>query len=691
MWDNNPAELRALAAKSSCIQLVYEWASCEIIAIDVWKKEENYRTCPDHEWFIWQMNEMQLPRSPVMPNLVRNQIEFYLPSILKKVTKWICYYHDLNFFHDEPASSLKEYLLKLIWKPDRSIDYVATAKNVLAGSNFNAMEKYRFACTYCFSEEIWNLRDMAEVTIDWCFEEEPLLVYWSKCLTGQLHTITLPANDSIEEVMFVKAWEKFDLWQPMKYFFGKLDSSARLLQGKNVILHKCEKYLHKCEKYQEEVLTLLNECERDTVYRENLEILFSNYFGMRDNFEGVRRLYTTLKGKLSFKDLTYILTEVSSLAVSNFNVMAPLLMEIWNDASDEYKQQVISTGLRSLIAKEFEVVIDDGRYDDLSHRDRLRDPLGFFRALAEAYEPLDFLKSNFFWLVIWQPVASIVELFDEFQFNAEDVEELKRYCRKNPDKMREVCLVFLEYGHFDEFSSFISFCYSDDNASRIAYQRRLLMDLDRFSHTLMRIDWRIVYKFVNDVFCDTCDGFASYYTTRMILHVLENSKLYDLTKIDNIVECIHTFVPHHTNLSRVKETCIDSLFNYRRYPIFKWTQFEKILIWCYGTETGVAEFKEKINVSEIFLTLLRSCVNLDRYEYTFEASDSMEEFLHWYYPLESERKAFKLEMIYSYGEFSLIGELLKQKEYRRIRRCMLNWFFENNAHEIKEFITKIYV
>ncbi|XP_065209439.1 uncharacterized protein LOC135837923 [Planococcus citri] len=685
----NPNELRSLAAESSCVQLVYEWASCEMPAIDNWKKEEDCDTCPEHDCFIQQLNEMQIPGSPVIPNLVLDQIEYHMKWILKQVTDWICYHHRKNFFHDDPASPLKEYLPKLIWKSvrwgGRSIDYKATAKNVLADSIFNPMEKYRFACTYCFPKEVWNLRDTAKVAIDWCFETEPLLVYWSKYLVNQLDTIPVPAKDSIEEIMFAKALNEYDLWQPIKYFLEKSNSSARLLQCKKVVSHKYGKY-------QKKLLALLNECEKSSVYQANCKKIIKNYHEHVD-LEGIRQFYTELKGKLNFKNFALIIKKLAYWSMINsdyFDALTPLLMEIWNDASDERKRLVVSSGWRSRIARRLDYVIMGEKVVEYFYdRDQFRNPFVFIRALAEVDEPRNFLKSNFDWLVIWQPFASVLELIDEFQVNSEDVEELKKDIRQS-DIMERILITYLHCGGFDEFCSLVSFCYSDDEANRIAFQREFLMDHSddlSFAFKRIEIDWKIIYEFVNKVFRDTDDGLASSYTTQLMQYVLEKRmdvlmEMMNREEANSIVECIETFVPHHDDLSRAKETCIESLFEYlhNRGYFFKETQFEKMLIWCYGSETGVAEFKEKINVSKVFIAMLERCVNW----YTFNVCDSMEEFLHWYYPIESERRAFKLEMIYSYGEFEKIEALLKERKYRR-RSRMLNWFFDKDDYKIKEF------
>ncbi|XP_065209440.1 uncharacterized protein LOC135837924 [Planococcus citri] len=707
--NRNPAELHSLAAESVCmesvcIQLVYEWASCEMPTIDTWKEEEGYGTCPHHDWLIWQMNEMQITGSPVIPDSVRDQIEYQFSWISEKVTDWICYHHRRNFFHDEPASSLKEYLLKLVWKPNRSIDYTETAKNILTSSNFNAMERYRFACTYCFPEEVWNLKDMAKIAMDWCFKKEPLLVYWSKYLTNQLHTITLPAAyASIDMVMFREAVEKLYPQEAVEYFFTKFNNSGiKIWQYSEVIANS--KILHG-KKYLKELLSLMNECEKRLVYQDNAIQIVKNLI-WRGDYEGISLMCCELKGKSKWTNLPLIIVKLVKKSISiyfvHFNPLSSLLLKVWNDAigKDGFLENV--RDLQSRIATECstEIVsskncIKYSRSIDAFHR-----PLEFIRALAAAHEPRNFLKSNFYWLVIWQPFASIVELIDEFQLNAEDVEELKMHTR-HPSRMRCACLKYLENGKLDEFSAFVSFCYSGHNADMSAYQKDLLIDEDglkALADALNHIDWKIVIEFVNNVFRDNA-GFASGYTTRLLFRAFQNGdEMYEFLRkimqqedaMNGIVDCIQTFVPGNDNLSLAKEAFVDLLLKALHddvdFFVFKRAAFnENTLNWCYGTETGVAEFKEMINVSEVFIAQFWGCM-ATRTSLTFEVSDSMEEFLHWYYPIDSERRAFKLEMIHSYNESEAIALQLKDRLYRR---RMLDWFLENDADAITEFLANV--
>ncbi|XP_065204562.1 uncharacterized protein LOC135834573 [Planococcus citri] len=689
--DRNPTDLRSLAAESSCIQLVYEWASCEMPAVDTWKNEEGYGTCSSHDWLIWQLNEMQLPGSPVIPELVRNQIEDEFTWILKQVTKWICYHHKKNFFHDEPASSLKKYLLKLIWKPDRSglsIDYTATAKNVLAGSNFNAMEKYRFACTYCLQEDVRNLKDMAKIAMDWCFKKEPLLVYWSKYLTNRLHTITLQKYVPIEVVMFRVAVEKYDLQAPVVYFFTKLNASLRIRQ----CCHAITNWRSSGIKYLKELLPLMNERERGLLYQDNMMKIIEIFLAQR-NFEGISQMYSELKVKLTSTNYALIIEKLVKRSIDsyhNFNSLTPLLMTIWNDA---IRKSEFLKNVKDLQWRIAGVLEHCSNFCDL--RDEFHRPLEFIRALATVYNPRNFLKSNFYWLVVWQPLASIVELIDEFHLDAEDVEELKGHTR-HPYRMWISCLKYLKKGKLDEFSAFVSFCYQGHDAILSAYQKDLLMDEDGLRalvEALNHIDWKIVNEFVNNVFRGT-DGFVSVYTTRLLFHVFGTGYEFCLRgmmkqgEANSVMECIQTFVPDNVNLSRAKQAFVDLFSEYLRDDcsfVFKQAAFNDVLIWCYGSEAGAARFKETINVSKVFVAQLEGCVMMGRP--TFKISDSMEEFLHWYYPIECERRAFKLEMIHSYGEFPTIAKFLKKRRYRR---RLLDWFFEKDADKITEFMAKTF-
>ncbi|XP_065209449.1 uncharacterized protein LOC135837932 [Planococcus citri] len=680
--NDNPAKLRSLAAKSSCIQLVYEWAaSWKTPAIDNGINGKSYGTWSDQNWFIWQMNEMQIPGKPVMPNSVRDQIEYYLPSILNQVTQWIREHQRLNFFQDEPASPLNEYLLKLIWRPDRSIDYAATAKNVSAGSNFNPMEKYRFACTHCFPEDVQNLSDMAKIAMNWRFEAEPLLVYWSKHLTNQLHTINVPVNAPIEFVMFDISAIKYRFWPAIEYFLAKLNTGVKIRLCGDII--KIEGgLLHR----KEAILALLNEREKDTVYRDNMINLAKNYEAV-GNFEGIRRIYAQLKGKLNSTNFALLIEELAVLSMKNFrnfNALTPLLMEIWNDACGVADWSTIVIVLQSRIAEKCVDLVDESAKFNFSSRDRYHQPLEFFRVLASSYEPRNFLKMNFYWLAIWQPFDSVVELIDEFQFGTEYVEELRTEARKSIDF---ATLLFLEGGQFDEMNRFVLFCYSDRNSDRISYLRFILTVEDgvtAVADALDHIDWRRVHEFVNSVYDDDVELRETTNYLLILNAVVRELPFFEQMmqrdEADSVIDCVETFASNRQDhLAIVKSAFIDLLHEYlddHQDFVFKSATFTEVLIWaCDGSEADVAQFKENVDIVKTFMTQLKSCVD----EYTFSATDSMDEFLRWYYPVESDRKAFKLEMINSHGECGIIGEWLKQRRYRR---HMLRWFFEKDTDEM---------
>ncbi|XP_065225225.1 uncharacterized protein LOC135849010 isoform X2 [Planococcus citri] len=700
--NSKPAELRSMAAKSLCIRVVYEWASQETLETDDWRDEDGYGTCEDHDWFIWQMLEMQVPESMIIPNMIRDQIECHITSILNEVADWIRYHHRLRFFHDEAANLpdadffLKKYLLELAWRPDQSIDYTATARNVLAGSNFSTLEKYRFACTYCFTQEIQRFRILGGMTKSYCFERDPFMVYWGKWLYNELHTITVPVYVSIDVVMFGEAMKHHNVWLPMKFFFEKLNSGGKIWQCGNALT------LEATKKYQKELLAMLSDSEKALVYQDHMKVIIENYL-KSGNLEAIRQISSELKVNANFQHFIVIIKRLVLFSMENsrnFNEITPLFFEIWNDVNDVEKNYNY-TGLRSRIAENCARLIGDrcSRFDFNSRR-QYRDPLVFIRAFAAAHNPNHFLQSNFYWLVIWQPFASIVGLINEFQLSVEDVERLKMITRE-PSKIEYACLIYLRYGKFREFNRFISFCYSNDDGNRIAFQKNLLNTddgLDALGDALDRVKWRTIYDFICHVYHDSRD-FASICTTQVMLRALKDETssflkhMMHRCEAKSIIRCIKTFVSAGDNLSEAKLACIDLINKYiysHKDFVFKGGQFHEILEWCYGygRAQGFDDFFDALDVERcaVLVTQLENCFD----EYTFRVTDSFQEFFYWIssgFEHEWERSELKLEMIDV--DCWYLEHTIKFLRQRRYRRCLLNWFFDSDADKITEFLAKL--
>ncbi|XP_065209480.1 uncharacterized protein LOC135837962 [Planococcus citri] len=578
---DSPKELQCLAAKSACIQLVHEWADDEIPVIDVWRKGNGYLTCSDHDWFMWQLYEMQVvPRfATIIPNKIRYQIDDNIGSILEQVMIWIQYHHEVNFFHDQPStptSSLSEYVVKLVWNDRFKIDYAATAKNILTNEKLSPLERFRFASTYCIVEEIEKFRDwMADANLvlpEWDFVQDPFMVYWSKYLRNELDTISVPGvtdKYSVDTLMFYKTVKEFDLWPPVEHFFDKVDRKMKAIEFEHIV----ERY---GKRYLKELLAKLDVKEWMIVacccaISKLVEKIVR--YGTLNDVRYIWQLFQSLMESKDFCGILETLVPLSMRNPSNFEKWTPLLMEIWTSASSELKQSAIDLKLWQSIGEKciLQIPLEDTK--EFRERRQISDPMKFIKLVlksTEAKKRTEFFEKNFYWLITWAPFAEVDKLMREFlqRFDRDVVELKKQIANCSEGKLDRSLYMLLGFGDFDAFDAVVSFYFpavegflaaaaadADDDDDKL--QERLtcykwlflvpMMGLNALSICLYFADWRTLYEYVKktiskakiapDAFMITLIEVGWYQKIRHLDEKLNNGEMNDLK------DCLTTILP----------------------------------------------------------------------------------------------------------------------------------------------------
>ncbi|XP_065209451.1 uncharacterized protein LOC135837934 [Planococcus citri] len=762
---STPAKLSSWAARSLCIRLVYEWANSDDMPVNdlIWRNDKNgHDTCENHDLFIDQMYEMRVPSTIIVPHLIRDQIDENIASILDHVKDWIRYHHSKHFFHDEPSSPMNEYLLGLVWSDDnRRIDYTASARSMLTNENLTTMERFRFACTYCFVEEITKLGALVEIetTSSWSFKDEPFLVYWSKYLKNELDTVCLPESiSSIDVLMLEKALKDYDLWSPIEYFFSKLDTASKFHQF-NAVANHCG------VKYRYELLSKLDHEEWMLVYRKSIARIMLSCAESGD-FEEIRHLWRRFKDTMNSKNFAIVVRELVPLSMKNsrnFNALTPLLMEMWASAREEVKKSAIKGELMRRIGEKCADLVDDDSIGfDFQSRLEYADPLRVFRALLESCDrkqTVEFIRLNFLWLVLWQPLAELKEFFVEIQLDTECVSMLKKNW-KYSYRLRLACWTLLRYGEFDEFDELVWFCWYDDSISidideintasneaknraidaevskcvelreksiEMRYETATLRDrclkllekkialceecvalykssvvksasgLTALSSYLCTLDWRKLQSFLlNSVFSTDHSEVDSLMMVLFRTRFMGTNYLVRKLRraeFDDVKEFFDTVMSKYYNVLLLKYTCCDTLFRclFNDYDddddesaenlVFKPDDMRDFLSWCARDdgESLIAHFKQRHLFPNAFVGQLKGCVDENG---SFKASDSMEEFLVWCFPAQTDRGEFKRYLIHRYREYKPIEEVLRQRKYRQ---NVLNWFFDGDTDLIETF------
>ncbi|XP_065218057.1 uncharacterized protein LOC135843931 [Planococcus citri] len=708
--NDSPMELQCLAAKCVCVRLLHEWAEGEAPIIDVWKKGNGYDTCSSHDWFVWQLYEMEVPQFANTPNKIRYQIEDNMVSILEQVVTWIQDHHGVNFFHDQPSSSLSEYIVTLVWNHHFKIDYAATAKNMLTNEKLSPLERFRFASTYCIVEEIEKFRDTMDSVPEWDFNEDPFVVYWNKYLNNELDTISEPGESPdvsvLDAGMSGITLKTLHLWPPVEHFFDKLHSEFKWIAFGAIILQSGERNL-------KHLLAKLTDTEWNSACRTWILKIVQKILQW-GTLDDVRYMWNLFKSNMDSKNFCGILETLVPLTMidaSEFEKWTTVLMEIWISASSELKQSAIDMELWHRIGEQCCMhVIMNGETSNFRARRQINDPMKFIRLVlksADVSKRMEFFEKNFRWLILWAPFAEVDKLIRNFleSYNG-DVVKLKKSLANSHLVIERCVSVLLRFGEFDDFDAVLSFYfpgvpgYVEDDEDRmrrslICYKWTLMtltLGSTMLSMCLYFADWRKLYDYVKKIISQTRHIAPDEFMITLIdMHKSEEIRFWEV-KLRNgeskdLRECLNAILsPNDHRLEELKEKFKADMFKIlfdcdsSADRVFNQADVQDFLLWIYNDDDKLVNenFKQPELFSKGFLVQFQLCITTR----CFQATKSLEEFLDWCFATESEKQQFKRKMIYDYREHKVIEDLLTRRRYRR---SVLFWFFDGDASEIEKF------
>ncbi|XP_065209459.1 uncharacterized protein LOC135837941 [Planococcus citri] len=715
MMDDSPMKLLSLAAKSVCVQLVYEWADGEIPTIDVWERITrddgglDADACPAHSWFLWQLREMRVPRFAHIPDKIRYQIEDNIPPILEEVMTWILYHHFLNFFHDEPSSSLSEYIVKLVWNRRFEIDNSASAKNILTNDKLTPLERFKFASAYCIVDEIEKYRDTIDSVPEWESIGEPFVAYWYRYLTNKLDTIDVSKDYSIE-MWYLKTSEESILWPSVVYFFDEVDSTSRSNEFVLILETFAESYLS-------DLLAKLTDNKWNLACCSMISRIVQKIvqYGSLDQVRFVWKLFESKIDSKNFAEILETLVLSSMRNAKDFDKWTPMLMEIWTSASSKLKQSaIVDTKLwQSIGEKCMSIIAHEETADFRTRRRQITDPMQFIKLVLNsipAKQRLTFFENNFCWLIVWAPFAVVDQLMRDVLQNDydHDVVELKKIVA-NCSEIERLRGILIAFGEFDELDTLVSFYFPGVDGisakNEAAMQKKLKFHKFKFilsenvfdpvCFCIYRGDWKPLYEYVQKNVTWISPVGLEAIMKKVILQGKCWPRKIHKGEMNDLKEFVSTV---YSNANPADQDSVDAqlkflkiryesylliaLFdhNLRKKIVFDRANLKDFLLWIYkGDENLIDEnFKQPSLFPRGFLVQLKGCVT----EGSFRVTESMDEFLKWCFETEAERQQFKRRMIYDYRQYPLIEGLLMRRQYRQ---KMLFWVFDDDVSLIEKF------
>ncbi|XP_065205275.1 uncharacterized protein LOC135835107 [Planococcus citri] len=706
--DDSQMKLQCLAAKSVCVRLVYEWAENEIPIINVWKRDildSAEEDCPTHHWFLWQLREMEVLRFANIPNEAQYQIEDNMPLILKEVMRWFWHHHLMNFFHDQPSSSLSEYIVKLVWNHYFRIDYLATAKNILTNDHLTPLERFRFASSYCIVDEIEKFRDLMDSVPECDLIEGPFVEYWTGYLKNNLDAIDIPKN--------FEAAEELDLWPAVVYFFDKLDSTRKSAEFEHMLKMYAESNL------KDLLAKLITDEEWNLACRSSISKIVEKIvqYGTSDQVRFVWKLFESKMNPMNFCHILETLLLSSIRNARDFEKWTPLLLEIWTSASSHLKQSAIDMKLWHSIGEKFiSTIVREQTSDFRARRRQISDPMKFIRMVLKnmsVEKRMEFFKKIFCWLIIWASFDAVDKLMRDFLENYDrDVIELKKVVA-NCSKIERSRGILIAFGEFNQLDAVVSFYFpgidgitTNDGATmqnKLKFHKyEFIMSsyvFDSVCFCAYYSDWKSLYEYVQKNVSWISTTAVEAIMRKVLLQdrfwtrKIEAGEMNDLKEFvktvyskGNLDDRTSTADAQLKFLKERYESHVSSvLFEYRytncpKKVTFDRTDLQAFLLWIYngGKNLINGNFKQPRMFPEGFLVQLRGCVDKG----SFQVTKSMVEFLEWCFATETERQQFKRKMIYDYRKHKMIEGLLTCRE---LRRRMLFWFFDDDISLIEKF------
>lgn len=621
-----------------------------------------------------------------IPEQLRDLVKDYPSFIERQLMNWLCYHQERILFLLIDPNMINCIIDVIVWRPDATIDYVSTARNMLVSHYLKDIQKYRLACTYCFEDEIRNTSSaiIDKDSIGLTLKENPLEYYWSCYSKNELNKINIGDAPSIESYMLTRT--RVNNWASIEYFFDRLDSEEQIVKAKYLI----RKY---GITFQTALLLKLNAIQQNRVFTECSTVIITNYAKLPWYnkcaliiWQRYKNLVTSSAFSKMIDSLLLFLhdsdTEVEETKMKNIE---SLLCNIWSFASDELRSHALND--------EEYYILDHFLFNDFTHPNINRMKL-ISLMLSDADETS---KSNFFDQTEFARFCKILvksydaDFLDRFlkicSSNTDQVtrfkkkimntREIKLHCKElikksNLDSLNDIltsnlanaedivaykkeilkfiCISELRAGIYDNTHKMIDNCLSDVRKSA-ALKKEILLDGE------------IVNKFFQDI----------------------NDGKFDLVK--SILEQFFVYLVDLRELQMLLLLTFKSIITSGTFSELRMNRWNEFFTWCLANDVKMAKFKNALPIDNIFTDLLLKSVFVSSHRCIFRSECNFENLnilLDWHFETKAEIKQYKISQVLLSKKINVIDTIIENKK-TEILKSFLEWCFENDQELINQF------
>ncbi|XP_065224968.1 uncharacterized protein LOC135848830 [Planococcus citri] len=276
---------------------------------------------------------------------------------------------------------------------------------------------------------------------------------------------------------------------------------------------------------------------------------------------------------------------------------------------------------------------------------------------------------------------------------------------RNSEQVRKTCLKFYSTGDLNGVNYYLNQLLVSYPDVIVEYKKNLITSSDGFTLCVSIMDASATVDVLNMVLEDSLTDsiLITEYKKNMIFSPEATTKLLELLnnkRLDAVQICIDRYLTSADDKKALKKQLIGGDSG----DITKMMQtvlrnndesyLQTVLIWCFGNENAIQEFKRTLPLNAIFIKMLKDCVFNEYNKFLTQCDfkwcqvsdfNVLDRFLNWYFQSPDQVKEFKMKVIHSYSKIDMFQTFLRGNRGDMQLRVILKWFFKNDTAEIAKF------
>ncbi|XP_065217166.1 uncharacterized protein LOC135843274 [Planococcus citri] len=620
---------------------------------------------------------------------VSTWIEFfldpYIPALGKELKMWMDYHSERIFFDSDLGWAVLRCFNHIVCYQSGAINYVATAKKLLQNELLNDMEKFRIACVYCLEEDVkrqWALvwcgrtKGLLNATI------KPIIHYWNNRMNKEEHC---------KHVCFKRIFASYSKcsrnWTATLHFLNELEVVEQIAQAIELIEQDPMFALH--------VLPHLSvEQQRQVIMKQGVTIYITfakksrystfalqlwRFFGQ---FATVFQFNSLIKQVIDDKEIGLrVKTDIN-------RHVGTLLHDTWSSSQYNLKRYIVHNFINDVLNVLFE--------EDSLLRVTYRDARFLLAVLAATTEEsrAKLWNDHQNTIIFNIPPKYLEELFAMCVKDTLEVDRIKTRLSEDVEFLEKYNKLSFKEGYFEDVEDFLTFCQVDRNR-KYRIQKDLLTRVQMNAVCILDLNdlekWCRLDRFVDD--CYDEDQATSFRKDMIRSNpMLEH---YQKLLVDGQLYQVRQFIDVFLSQDQSSITKDDLIYNCGRSLVFglcynfneaNWKEFVN---WCFNSDANkIAKWKDSLNIDEIFIKMLRRCVDLaykdsffrhrkKNQNYDFVKVNS---FLKWYFVTWSAIRNYKHSKIDSFSSIEEIKEAFGIES--DLLTTILEWFYDGDREKI---------